>query len=240
MQAYQLNCVVPALLEFIEDLTNGYIRLNRQRFWAEGLAQDKAEAYATLHYILSNLNTMMAPFTPFLSETLFQALKSHHPQYTSIESVHLCPYPVTKTHDSDTKLERAVEAMQHIILLGRQKRNDVKIKVKTPFQHSLSFIRTKHYSTRSKYLNPLLKKSLNIKEIHYDHEEDQYVSLSAKPNSPILGKRFGKSFAQIRSLIESLDSDTLRQFEQEQHLILDGEDFSLSDILLFRHCKDEL
>ena len=102
---------------------------------------------------------MMAPFTPFLSETLFQALKSHHPQYTSIESVHLCPYPVTKTHDSDTKLERAVEAMQHIILLGRQKRNDVKIKVKTPLSTLTIIHQDQTLLDTIKYLNPLLKKS---------------------------------------------------------------------------------
>ena len=239
MQAYQLNLVVPPLLDFIEDLTNGYIRLNRQRFWAEGMAQDKSEAYATLHHILTSLTTMMAPFTPFLSETLFQALKTLHPKQTEITSVHLCPYPAAKTHDSDSKLEQAVNAMQQIILLGRQKRNDVKIKVKTPLSTLTVIHQDQTLLDTIQVLEPIIKKELNVKQVCYDSRESEYVTLSAKPNSPVLGKRFGKAFAGVRASIESLDSKTLRQFEQDEQLSIDGEVFSLSDILLFRHCKEE-
>ena len=98
MEAYRLYNVMPALFEFIEDLTNWYIRLNRARFWAEGTTQDKLSAYQTLYEALFELSISMAPFAPFLSETLYQELKD----FSSLElpqSVHLCSYPEVSKKD---------------------------------------------------------------------------------------------------------------------------------------------
>ena len=131
MEAYRLYNVVPALFDFIEDLTNWYIRLNRSRFWAEGNVSDKFFAYQTLYNALKELSLSMAPFTPFLSETIYQTLKSHS-KSNQPASVHLCTYPEPNHDRIKPLLEQAVTRLQHIILLGRQKRNQEKVKTKYP------------------------------------------------------------------------------------------------------------
>ncbi|MFT6017163.1 MAG: isoleucyl-tRNA synthetase, partial [Candidatus Azotimanducaceae bacterium] len=131
MESYRLYNVVPELFEFIEELTNWYIRLNRSRFWAEGESADKTAAYQTLFTTLHELVLVMAPFTPFLSETLYQSLKRYLPG-SMTSSVHLCAYPVASKELIQPMLEQAVTRMQHIILLGRQKRNQEKVKTKFP------------------------------------------------------------------------------------------------------------
>ncbi|MEM6583724.1 MAG: isoleucine--tRNA ligase, partial [Pseudomonadota bacterium] len=131
MEGYRLYNVVPDLFEFIEELTNWYIRLNRSRFWTEGQDADKEAAYQTLFTTLYELSVSMAPFTPFLSESIYQSLRRYLPE-DSPESVHLCRYPEAQQELIQPLLEQAVNRMQHIILLGRQKRNQEKVKTKYP------------------------------------------------------------------------------------------------------------
>src|SRR5690606_24118529 len=116
MAEYKLYNVVPALFEFIEDLTNWYIRLNRSRFWAEGMSVDKQAAYATLYRTLHELNQAMAPFAPFLSEHVYQELAAFAPEGERPRSVHLCAYPEADEALINPLLEQAVARMQNIIL----------------------------------------------------------------------------------------------------------------------------
>ncbi len=232
MANYHLYLVVPALLDFIEDLTNTYIRLNRQRFWTESLDEDKCAAYRTLYTVIRDLTLMMAPFTPFLAETIFQALRIL--DVNAPESVHLCTYPKPSDDAIDQDLELAVSKMTQIILLGRQKRNDAKIKVKTPLP-SLTIIHRDEYLLETlKVLEPVIARELNVKTVHYDSNEAEYIKLYAKPNSPVLGKRFGSNFKTIKELIEGLSAEELDAFEAEGCLTLNGEIFGSDDLLLFR------
>lgn len=237
MEAYRLYNVVPALFEFIEDLTNWYIRLNRSRFWAEGLSDDKQAAYATLYTTIYELSLSMAPFAPFLSETIYQALKSYESRELP-DSVHLCSYPEASTTMIKPVLERAVTRMQHIILLGRQKRNQARIKTKYPLARLTVLHRETELLDEIAKLEDYIQTELNVKEINYSTAESEYINLYAKPNSPVLGKRLGKRFKQFKDHIENLDSEAVDRFQEEGSLTIEGEVLESDDLLVYREARE--
>ena len=242
MQAYRLYNVVPALFDFIEDLTNWYIRLNRGRFWAEGLKRDKRDAYQTLYLTLRELCLAMAPFAPFLAETIFKGL-SHlevEPSASKDEptSVHLCSYPEPNRSRIKESLEDAVALMQQIIVLGRRKRNQEKVKIKYPLAELKIIHRDQALLDEIAQLETYIRDELNVKTISYEQDERQFIQLTAKPNSPVLGKRLGKRFGEFRAKIESLGSQAINQYQAEGRLLLDGETFGPDDILVFREARE--
>jgi isoleucyl-tRNA synthetase len=238
MEEYKLYNVVPALFTFIEDLTNWYIRLNRARFWGEGLNDDKCSAYSTLYTCIKELSTAMAPFSPFLSEYVYQELLKFNPGSVEAESVHLCDYPVADESMIIPELEDAVDRMQQIILLGRQKRNQVQIKVKTPLSTLTVLHKEKSTLDEISKLEGYIQTELNIKNVVYSQDEDKFIRLFCKPNSPVLGKRFGKNFGKIRKQIEGLGAAELGELEAKGELTIDGEVFKTDDILVFREAKE--
>jgi isoleucyl-tRNA synthetase len=236
MEQYRLYNVVPSLFDFIEDLTNWYIRLNRSRFWSEGASEDKFAAYQTLYTTLYELSLSMAPFAPFLSETIYQSLKEFSSDELP-ESVHLCTFPESQNNRIKPLLEQAVTRMQHIILLGRQKRNQEKVKTKYPVANLTVVHRDTELLDEIARLEDYLQDELNAKTISYATDEQAYIHLFAKPNSPVLGKRLGKQFKNFKNAIEQLDSETIDQFQNNGTLELDGETFTGEDILVFREAK---
>jgi len=238
MAEYKLYNVVPALFEFIEDLTNWYIRLNRGRFWVEEMTKDKAAAYQTLYRTLYELTLCMAPFAPFLAEHIYQQLLPYGPIDSKLSlSVHLCTYPKAEPLYIQPALEGAVARMQNIILLGRQKRNQVKIKTKVPLARLTIIHLEQSMLDEIARLENYIKSELNVKNVEYSQDENQFINLFAKPNSPVLGKRFGKNFGSFRKAIEALDSRQLQLLQNNGMLLLEGENFSLDDILIFREAK---
>ena len=238
MAEYKLYNVVPALFEFIEDLTNWYIRLNRSRFWSEGMTEDKEAAFKTLYLVLSELNISLAPFAPFLSEHIYQELSVFTPAESERkQSVHLCSYPEAKESYIQPALEAAVERMQSIILLGRQKREQVKIKTKIPLARLTIIHEDQSMLDEISKLEAYIKSELNVKTLNYSTAEDEFINLYAKPNSPVLGKRFGKEFRTFKSLIENLNVKQLKQLQDEGSLNIENEMFSTEDILVFREAK---
>lgn len=237
MEHYRLYNVVPALFAFIEDLTNWYIRLNRGRFWADQMTDDKRAAYETLHTAIYELSLSMAPFAPFLSEYIYLQLKSLG-QRDLPESVHLCSYPEAHTERVDPLLEQAVERMQNIILLGRQKRNQEKIKTKIPLTRLTIIHADKALLDEISLLEDYIKSELNVKHVDYSTAEDDYIKFYAKPNSPVLGKRLGKEFRVFKELIEHLEHSELDQLAETGSIELQGEVFTSDDILVFREAKE--
>lgn len=232
MRDYALYHVVPELFDFIEVLTNGYIRLNRQRFWGEGLDQDKCAAYTTLYDVLLTLSQCMAPFAPFLSEYIYQQLDAK--VLTQHDSVHLCDFPQAQHALQQPTLEAAVARMMRVILLGRQQRNAVKIKVKTPLQQVRIIHQDQALLDEMAKLSDTIARELNVKEVVFDANEDQYIRLYAKPNAPVLGKRFGGRFKAIKQAIEALDVAALRALEDTGHITVLDEKLALRDVLIFR------
>ena len=236
MERYRLYNVMPSLFEFIEDLTNWYIRLNRARFWTEGTSQDKLSAYHTLYEALVELSISMAPFAPFLSEALYQELKG----FSSLdlpESVHLCSYPEGNKKRIKPLLESAVQRMQHIILLGRQKRNQEKLKTKYPVSEVTIIHPDEKLLKEISKLENYLQQELNARDISYSKNEENFIKLYAKPNSRILGKRLGKDFKEYKKAIEELTSSDINRLREEEKITIKNEDFDLEDILVFREAK---
>ncbi len=236
MEQYQLYNVVPALFEFIEDLTNWYIRLNRARFWTQEATADKEAAYSTLFNTLYEMNLCMAPFAPFLSETIFQELKQFSRDPLPV-SVHLCRYPLPETALINPVLETAVTRMQHIIVLGRQKRNLAKIKTKYPLPSLTVVHKDSTLLTEIARLGNYIETELNVKSIAYSTREADYINLYARPNSPVLGKRLGKAFKHYRGLIEQLSNADIDRLQDNGVIDLDGERFSTDEILLYREAR---
>ena len=235
MEEYHLYNVVPALFTFIEDLTNWYIRLNRARFWGDGLTDDKCAAYSTLYTALRELTISMAPFAPFFSEYVFLELKKLNPN--ELESVHLCLYPVADDKLINEDLEIAVGRMQQLILLGRQKRNLVQIKVKTPLKRLTIIHKDQKLLNEINKLSEYIKTELNVKNIELSTDENNFIKLYAKANLPILGKKLGKDMGKYKALIEKLDAEHLSTLEEKGSLIIDGITFSTEEILIYREAK---
>ncbi|MCW4631073.1 MULTISPECIES: isoleucine--tRNA ligase [Marinomonas] len=236
MQAYHLYNVVPALFEFIEDLTNGYIRLNRARFWQKELNADKQQAFQTLYRCLDTFNRLMAPFTPFMAEHLYQALLPFSAS-SQAESVHLCDYPSTDGNLKQEDLEASVARVQHILVMGRQLRNDLRIKLKTPLKTLTVLHKDAYVLEDITRLKDYIQTELNIKNVLFSRQESDYIDFYAKANFPVLGKRLGKQMKHYAALIAKLDETTLDHLEKQGEIELDGLTFNQEEIQLFRQAK---
>ena len=236
MERYELYHVVPNLLNFIDDLTNWYIRFNRSRFWQEGMNTDKCAAYTTLFKTLKELTMAMAPFTPFLSEHIHRQLRQFS---LGEESVHLCDWPETEKKLIDPTLEDAVLRMKQIILLGRQKRNKEQIKIKIPLPSLTIIHRNEKILDEIKKLESYIKNELNVKKVLYTKDEEKFITLTAKANNARLGKQLGADFNKFNNLIKNLDSKKLITLEQEGSLLIDRKRFDTEDILIFHKTKGD-
>ncbi|MCZ6642992.1 MAG: isoleucine--tRNA ligase [Gammaproteobacteria bacterium] len=230
MDCYQLYNVVPQLFAFIEDLTNWYIRLNRGRFWGEDITADKIAAYSTLFTTLYELSQVMAPFAPFLADYIYLELAKLGGTQARPESVHLCDFPEAEEHAAQPELEIAVERMQQVVLLGRQKREEVKIGLRTPLRSLTIINRDPELLTNMELLEDYVKAELNVQSISYDADESAYIELVAKPNFPLLGKRLGKRMKEFQTLIQKLSAAQIGELRAEGSITLEGETFDLGEI----------
>jgi isoleucyl-tRNA synthetase len=238
MEAYRLYNVVPQLFHFIEDLTNWYIRLNRSRFWGEDIDADKIAAYSTLYSTLYDLSQVMAPFSPFLAEQLYLELSALGGGSAKPESVHLCQYPQAEASLINSDLELAVERMQQVILLGRQRREEVKIGLRTPLRSLTIIHRDAGLLTDIERLEDYLKQELNVLAVNYATDESAFISLAAKPNFPVLGKRLGKRMKEFQKLIQALDADQIATLQESGSVTLNGESFDLSEIEVLQQPRE--
>ncbi len=235
MQNYRLYNVVPELFNFIEDLTNWYIRLNRRRFWEEGMSEDKNAAYSTLYTALETISRLMAPFSPFLADHIYQELKTFGGP--TEESVHLCSYPESQEDMINSTLELAVSRMQQVVLLGRQKRIAEGVKVKTPLKVLKVIHQDKTLLSEMSKLEEFIKIELNVKSVEYMTNESDFVTLSAKPNLPVLGKKLGKEMGAYKALIEKLSSTDVQMIEEGGKITLNNFDFDATEVLVQRNPK---
>lgn len=234
MESYRLDNVVPKLFEFIEDLTNWYIRLNRSRYWGEGLTHDKIAAYSTLYSAVFDLTLAMSPCAPFFSEHVYQRLGDLDDRKARPQSVHLCDYPEPEVSLRDTTLEATVSRMQQIVLLGRKQRESKKVSLRVPLSRLVVIHRDSKILDDIRSLESYIKTELNVKEVAYDTDEGKYINWYAKPNFPVLGKRLGKRMKEIQASIQALNSEKLERFQNEGSVELAGEVFTLDEIHVFR------
>ena len=232
MSQYRLYNVVPGLLQFIEELTNTYIRFNRSHFWREGMPEDKRFAYETLHETLLTLSRLMAPFAPFLAEATYQNLIRVKP--ARHESVHLESFPEADLTLKRPELEEAVRVMEALVLLGRIHREKLGVKAKIPLRSMTIIHRNENVLTNLKRFEPYFQDELNIKEIHYDSNEDRYIQISAKANFPALGPRLGAKMKIVAAGIQKLGLSDLLQLESGKSLVVENETITLADLEIRR------
>ena len=223
LAVFEVTKVVRNIQDFVnEDLSNWYIRRSRRRFWETGLTDDKKSVYNTTYEILVELSQMIAPFAPYLSEEMYHNL-------TGNLSVHLSTYPVCDETMLDTALEEKMDLVKNLVTLGRASREKVKIKVRQPIQKVLV---DASYEEIMGDLVPLMKEELNVKEVVFSSDLQQYISYRLKPNLPVLGRLLGAKMRFFQKELAQLDAKEVVEslhLGKEVTMNLDGEPFTLSE-----------
>ncbi len=232
MAAYRLYTVVPELLNFIESLTNTYIRFNRAHFWRDGMPEDKRFAYETLYHVLMTLSKVMAPFAPFLSEETYQNLS--RASGSRKESVHLEMFPDAETKFIKPELEDAVTRMDALVMLGRNLREKIKIKAKIPLLTMKIIHRDPKVLSSLQKLEAYFQDELNIRKFEYVTKEEDFIQVKAKANFPVLGKRVGGKMKAIAAQIDKLSLADLENLEKGSTMVIDGETISIADVEIRR------
>ncbi|AKU90803.1 isoleucine--tRNA ligase [Vulgatibacter incomptus] len=233
MAAYRLYNVVPALLGFIEDLTNTYIRFNRPHFAQEGMPEDKRFAFETLYEVLHTLSVVMAPFAPFLAETTYQNLASVHPAGGK-ESVHLERFPEADTRLLRPELEEAVAAMVALVTLGRNQRDKIGVRAKIPLRSLRIVHREERVLENLRKFERYFQDELNVQSVEYDRHEDKFVQITAKANFPALGPRLGARMKTVAGAIARLQLDDILRLEHGETITVEGEPITAADVEIRR------
>jgi isoleucyl-tRNA synthetase len=187
---------------FIDDLSNWYVRRSRRRYWKSEHDDDKNSAYATLFHVLVKLAKLLAPFIPFVTESIYQNLvRSAYPQ--AYESVHHCVWPKTDKAILDDTLVEQMALARQIASLGLSARNSVGIKVRQPLARALAFAGGK--ATLSEELIAIVVDELNVKGFEFVKEAKQLVSYQVLPDNKLLGPRFGAHFPKVRAALAAID-----------------------------------
>jgi isoleucyl-tRNA synthetase len=205
MDSYDLQQAVRPLVQFIDDLTNWYIRRSRRRFWKSVDDSDKRHAYETLHTVLLRLCQIAAPFTPFISEEIYRNLRTDGMP----ESVHLCDYPLPGALDRDEALEAQMAQVQEVVGLARQLRSDFNLKVRQPLAALHVVCRDEAILNLVRPLQDIVADELNVKEVRFGSDETKLADLSAKANYKSLGSRLGKQMKSAVALISQFGADEL-------------------------------
>ena len=188
MEVYDLSRAVEPFVQFIDQLTNWYIRRCRGRFWANEDTSDRREAFATLYTVLLEVSKIAAPFIPFLSEAIYQELKTEGMP----DSVHLCQFPEYNGTLRNETLEKEVEASQNAVSLGHALRKEYKLKVRQPLAKAYLISSNEELLGALRGQVQIIRDELNVKEVEFHSDETQFVQWVIKPNFPILGKKIGK------------------------------------------------
>ncbi|MCC7442883.1 MAG: isoleucine--tRNA ligase [Bdellovibrionales bacterium] len=235
MEAYRLYNVVPGLLQFIEELTNTYIRFNRRHFWQDGMPEEKRLAYETLHHVLLTLSKVMAPFTPFLSENTY--LNLSRGLAGAKESVHLEEYPAATREAIRPDLEAAVARMDALVLLARNIREKISVRGKVPLNWMRVIHREKKVLDDLKQLESYFMEELNIREVRYETDEDKFVQISTKADFKKLGPKLGPKMKEVAGAIAKLSLPEILKLEAGQSLALGAHSVVLEDVEIRRAPK---
>lgn len=226
MDEYDLSSAVEPLVGFVEQLTNWYIRRCRRRFWDDKASHDRDQAFATLYQVLLILSKLAAPFVPFISDAIYINLRGSDMP----ESVHLCTYPEYHLESRFLELEAEMAAVQTTVSLGHALRKEHKLKVRQPLGTAYIVSPNKQILHFLEDQQHLIAEELNVKNVEFSSDEHRFVSLKAKPNFRVLGKKVGKQMKAAQALIDAFDQSKLEMLLQGQSLpiALEGETFTLT------------
>ena len=196
---YDITSAAIQIEGFTDELSNWYVRRNRERFWSENLTDDKIGAYVTLYKVLTTLIKVAAPFVPFMTDEIYQNLVVGLDK-NAPESVHLCLWPEVDENAINKELEKEMDLAYKIVKLGRSARNSANIKNRQPLSEMLISI-----DNLPKYYEDIVKEELNVKKVELGAEMSKYVDFEIKPNLPVLGKEYGKLIPQIRAKLAEMN-----------------------------------
>ena len=202
MENYKIPETARALQEFVDDMSNWYVRRTRERFWAKGIEQDKINAYMTLHTALVTLIKLAAPMIPFMTEDIYQNLVRSIDKEAK-ESIHLCDFPVADETMIDSELEENMEYVLKTVVMGRACRNNANIKNRQPIGSML----IKAPFRLSEYYSDIIKEELNLKQVLFTEDVREFTSYSFKPQLKTVGPKFGKQLNAIRIALQELDGN---------------------------------
>ena len=200
LAAYKIPETARALQDFVDEMSNWYVRRCRDRFWAKGMEQDKINAYMTLYTALVTISKAAAPMIPFMTEDIYRNLVCSI-DANAPESVHLCDFPEVKEDWIDTKLEEDMEEVLEAVVLGRACRNTANIKNRQP----IGKMYVKADKELSDFYMDIIRDELNVKEAEFTGDVSKLTTYSFKPQLKTLGRRFGKNINAVREILASLD-----------------------------------
>ncbi len=215
---YRIPEAARALEEFVDEMSNWYVRRSRERFWAKGMEQDKINAYMTLYTALVVIAKAAAPMIPFMSEDIYRnlvcSLDSNAP-----ESIHLCDFPVVKEEYIDKELETAMDEVLKIVVMGRACRNTASIKNRQP----IGLMYVKAPAVLSDFYVDIIADELNVKQVLFTEDVAEYTSYQFKPQLRTVGPKFGKYLKQIQTTLAQLDGNkAMEEIRSTGALILDN------------------
>ena len=233
---YDITDATREMEKFIDNLTNWYIRLNRKRFWKNKMDQDKISAYLTLYEVLLNFSKLISPFTPFISEEIYQTLKTDSVRFK--ESVHLENYPEVDVSKIDKDLEDRMEFVRNIVELGRSARKKAVVKVRQTLKEILIYTEK---GFNIKEFENLIKEELNVKSIKLIDNEFDFVNIYLKPNYEMISSRFGKYLNNLKDLLEKESQNIYKRLKVEKEILVEFEDFkeklNLEDLIVDKKPK---
>ncbi|MBQ8813876.1 MAG: isoleucine--tRNA ligase [Lachnospiraceae bacterium] len=202
LENYRIPEAARALQDFVDELSNWYVRRSRERFWAKGMEQDKINAYMTLYTALVTVAKVAAPMIPFMTENIYQNLVCTS-DANAPESVHLCDFPVADESLIDPELEKNMEALLDIVVMGRACRNTANIKNRQPI--GKMFVKADF--TLPEFYTEIIADELNVKNVEFTSDVRSFTSYQFKPQMRTVGPKYGKLLGQIKNVLATLDGN---------------------------------
>ncbi len=229
---YRIPESARALQDFVDDMSNWYVRRSRERFWAKGMEQDKINAYMTLYTALVTVSKVAAPMIPFMTEEIYQNLVCSIDN-TAKESIHLCDFPVANEEYIDTELEENMENVLKLVVMGRACRNTANIKNRQPIGQMF----VKAGFDLPDFYKEIVAEELNVKNVKFTEDVRDFTSYSFKPQMRTVGPKYGKLLGGIKNALNSVDGNTaMDELTAEGSLKLDvnGQEITLfkEDLLI--------
>ena len=202
LEKYRIPEAAKALQDFVDEMSNWYVRRSRERFWAKGMEQDKINAYMTLYTALVTICKAAAPMIPFMTEDIYQNLVRSI-DASAPESIHLCDFPVVDESMIDHNLEEAMEDVLDAVVMGRACRNNAAIKNRQP----IGRMYIKADFTLDEFYQDIIKDELNVKEVVFTDDVRDFTSYTFKPQLRTVGPKYGKQLGGIQKTLASLDGN---------------------------------
>ena len=206
LYAYKIPEAAKSLQGFVDDMSNWYVRRCRERFWAKGMEQDKINAYMTLYTALLTIAKAAAPMIPFMTEEIYQNIVRTVDKEAP-ESIHLCSYPEADQSLMDPELEKDMDEVLQIVVLGRAARNASATKNRQPIGEM--YVSADH--VLNEYYTDIIKDELNVKKVVFKDDVSDLTSYSFKPQMRILGPKYGKQLGQIRKILSEIDGSAAKK-----------------------------